>query len=205
MASIGDSTWTSPITGTQIKIYFDDNQDDNADLDLILQAENGADEDIIRSKAILLQTEPELNHGYYQKDDYLYTHSFEFHPMYLNWHVNLSYQQLTQSDIERFQKTKRLSCIVSSKYFYPGHRKRTDFIKYCQLRDPTLFDVYGYTNDHHLTNYLGPLPVGEKDQGLIPYKYTFNAENNAIPNYFTEKILDAILTETVCFIGVVQI
>ena len=38
-----------------------------------------------------------------------------------------------------------------------------------------------------------------KDDGLIPYKYTFNCENFELTGYFTEKIIDAILSETLIF------
>ena len=34
---------------------------------------------------------------------------------------------------------------------------------------------------------------------LFPYQYTFNAENHSIPNYCTEKLIDAILSECLCF------
>ena len=35
----------------------------------------------------------------------------------------------------------------------------------------------------------------KKENGLFPYYYTFNAENNKIHNYFTEKLVDGILSE----------
>ena len=41
--------------------------------------------------------------------------------------------------------------------------------------------------------------IVDKADALLPYRYTFNAENSLEPNYFTEKILDAILCECLCF------
>ena len=48
-------------------------------------------------------------------------------------------------------------------------------------------------------NYKGTLPPYKKDDGLLPYKYTFNVENMKLPGYHTEKLIDAILCETLCF------
>ena len=41
--------------------------------------------------------------------------------------------------------------------------------------------------------YLSDLPPNKKDEALFQYKYTFNAENNSIPGYFTEKLIDGII------------
>ena len=43
-------------------------------------------------------------------------------------------------------------------------------------------DVYG-SDRFGYKNYKGKLPMYEKDEGLFPYKYTFNCENNSIKNY----------------------
>jgi hypothetical protein len=50
-----------------------------------------------------------------------------------------------------------------------------------------------------LKKYRGSIPGFCKDPGLIPYKYTFNSENSDEPGYFTEKIIDAIVSECLCF------
>jgi hypothetical protein len=34
---------------------------------------------------------------------------------------------------------------------------------------------------------------------MFPYKYTFNVENHSIKNYYTEKLIDGILAETLVF------
>src|SRR5439155_17580561 len=71
----------------------------------------------------------------------------------------------------------------------PGHRLRADFIRHLE-RAGTDIDVYGWDSK--------PL-VPYKDDGLLPYRYTFAAENTFERNYFTEKIVDAILAECLCF------
>ena len=46
---------------------------------------------------------------------------------------------------------------------------------------------------------MGPLPPHDKNGGLLQYKYTFNAENHSIRNYYTEKLIDGILAECLVF------
>ena len=58
--------------------------------------------------------------------------------------------------------------------------------------------VYG-SNKFLWNQYNGSLPYHKKDEALLPYKYTFNVENNSIKNYCTEKLIDGILSETLVF------
>lgn len=55
-------------------------------------------------------------------------------------------------------------------------------------------DLYGTAPEA-----LEALPLYQKDRGLFPYKYHFACENHRIPNYVTEKLYDAILSECLCF------
>ena len=129
-------------------------------------------------------------------------------------------------DIDALDKIKTrgavLSTVQSSKYTDPGHKKRIDFLKcYERLLDaqqkqahprklgaskpsaPVLVlpavDIFGYDNVHGFQSYRGALPVWGKNDALVPYKYTFHAENQSLHNYYTEKIVDALMTETLCF------
>lgn len=97
---------------------------------------------------------------------------------------------------------KVLSVVVSTKNFDEGHILRLNFIK--KLDDlskegklPFELHVYGTKTDFH--NYKGTLPTNKKDNGIFPYRYHFNAENNSIRNYVTEKFTDAILGECLLF------
>jgi hypothetical protein len=82
-----------------------------------------------------------------------------------------------------------------------GHKLRIDFLKYIEEQnDPDVsVDIFGKNNNFQFKNYRGELPYHHKDEGIAPYKYTFIAENCSTNNYFTEKIIDAILGETLCF------
>lgn len=118
------------------------------------------------------------------------THATEYNN--LEWHLSLSCDELLKHTPT---KPKIMSAIVSAKYTDEGHRLRTDLLK-CVEQHMDI-DVYG-TNGT-FSSYRGPLPPHCKDDGLFPYKYTINAENNAVPNYLTEKLIDAVLSETLCF------
>ena len=113
----------------------------------------------------------------------------------LEWWLSLDQVKLLD---HRPVKTKgnTVSAIVSDQYQYEGHRLRVDFCKYAEQNGLNM-DVYGWNNTHGFSSYRGPLE--SKDAGLFPYKYTIAAENTSRPNYFTEKLVDAILSETLCF------
>lgn len=110
------------------------------------------------------------------------------------WHLSKNCEEL-----KTFQpvKTKIFSTILSDKYKDPGHVKRVDFVKYLDKKGIEI-DVYG-NNKWDYKNYKTALPYHKKDEGIFPYKYTFNCENHSISNYFTEKLIDGILGECLTF------
>lgn len=112
----------------------------------------------------------------------------------LEWHLSKTYTELMNNIIVKTENNI-LSTILSNKYNDPGHKLRVDFVKFLENNNVNVH-VYG-NNFFNYVNYKGSLQY--KDAGLFPYKYTFNAENNSIHNYFTEKIIDAILSECLCF------
>ena len=92
-------------------------------------------------------------------------------------------------------KSRLLSAVVSSKSMFPPQVERLTFVTeyLSRLRG---FDHFGRGR------LAGPAYRGEvvdKADALLPYRYTFAAENWREPNYFSEKILDAIVCETLCF------
>lgn len=116
------------------------------------------------------------------------------------WHLSKTYQELIRES-ERVSKTKILSAILSGKYSDPGHIKRVDFVKFIEKKwskSPLHIDVFG-ENKFNYTHFQGSLPYHQKDDGLFPYKYHVTAENHSIPYYYTEKLIDGILSETLVF------
>jgi GR25 family glycosyltransferase involved in LPS biosynthesis/GT2 family glycosyltransferase/tetratricopeptide (TPR) repeat protein len=114
------------------------------------------------------------------------------------WQLRATYHELKTTAIE---KTRVLSTICSSKYFDPGHIARVDFLRYLEAKDDDVVrvDIFGHENSLGFQSYRGPHPPGDKDAALLPYKYCFLAENNQEPNFITEKLWEALLTETLCF------
>ncbi len=155
----------------------------------------------IPSKTIVFRMEPDLNHPrwndwYLSKSDFLWFLDFDNHRNNTEWHLGSSYKEL--SCIPPIIKTKTISSIVSSLYQMPGHKLRIDFLKYLQSCKFDI-DIFGHTNEHNFQPHCGSLPHANKIDAIFPYKYTFIAENCDLKNYFTEKICDSILGETLCF------
>ena len=121
-----------------------------------------------------------------------------YHDVHYNnneWHLSKNYDQFMTEEIVKTKDV--LSTVLSEKYFDPGHVKRVDFVKFLENKGLTV-DVYG-SNKFGWNNYMGELPHHQKDNGIFPYKYTFNVENHSIRGYYTEKLVDGILGECLVF------
>jgi len=114
----------------------------------------------------------------------------------LEWHLSKTYTELLETSPQK-KFDKILSTILSRKYNDIGQIKRIDFVKFLDKKEFPV-DVYG-SNHWNYSRYKGELPYHNKDDGILPYKYTFNCENNSIPNYLTEKLIDGILGECLTF------
>lgn len=114
------------------------------------------------------------------------------------WHLSLDWCNLQKDDIVKNKDySKIISVIISGKYTDIGQIKRVDFVKFLEEKG---IDIHIFGNNRfNYKNYKKPLPEYNKDEGLLPYKYTFNVENNQIPYYYTEKLIDGILSETLTF------
>tara|TARA_R100000742_G_C4278666_1_gene101792 strand:- start:3117 stop:4001 length:885 start_codon:yes stop_codon:yes gene_type:complete len=123
----------------------------------------------------------------------------------IEWHISPSYTDL-KNEIPDLTKTKTLSTVVSAKRKLPGHRARIRLLIY--LVDNLEIDVWGkghakkWISDSSPSRgrEMGELPFREKDIALFPFKYHLACENTpGERNYFTEKIVDGILSECLCF------
>ena len=156
------------------------------------------------SKSIVFRMEPDcstnpyFNNWYKNKEDFLYFLDGETNRNNSEWHLNWTYQDFLVKPIP--QKTKVLSSVMSSLYNMEGHKLRIDFLKYLEEHWADVpLDIYGKDNHFQFKHYKYPLPDHCKNEGIFPYKYTFIAENCCVDNYFTEKLIDPILGETLCF------
>ena len=164
------------------------------------------DINIDKSRTIYFQMEPHMyNHpekwGEWANPENLGLFFCGTHKNTLNmieWHISKTYNELENYQIIKNEEYNNVfSTVLSSKYVDIGQQKRIDFIKYIDNNN-SIVHVYG-SNNFLWKNYKGNLEYHKKDNGLFPYKYTFNCENNSIKNYCTEKLYDGILAECLVF------
>lgn len=83
-------------------------------------------------------------------------------------------------------KTQHMSLIASAKRDQEGHRLRHRVVAFARSSGVDV-DVVG----------RGYVPFGDKAEGLAPYRFSVVIENAREKNYFSEKLIDALLCETV--------
>lgn len=100
------------------------------------------------------------------------------------WHETRgAYDTIIQDDFET-EKTKLVSGITSDKMFTEGHRKRVAYFQ--RLQDSSFeVDIFG----------RGIKNFGDKLEVTASYKYHIVVENSSHPNYWTEKLADALIAE----------
>lgn len=111
------------------------------------------------------------------------------------WHLSKTRNELIHMTPTKTQGNA-VSAVLSNKYFDPGHIIRIDLAQKAQHE--LEWHSYG-SNYFKWKDYRGQLPLYSKDDAMFPYKYTFNAENTFLPGYYTEKLIDSILGECLCF------
>jgi GR25 family glycosyltransferase involved in LPS biosynthesis len=103
-------------------------------------------------------------------------------PMLRTWSVRRTFDQLREISVR--DKPRRLSWVTSDAAMLPGHRKRLAFLR--RLRPELAFDLYG----------RGFHRVYDKWDVLAPYRYSIAFENVCAPWYFTEKLMDCFVCQT---------
>ena len=191
--SKGNYTWNN------IQLVLDDH---DVDYFVILNHLRTNTEHIDPLKTIIFHMEPNMKHnsnlGEWSNPDpdkffRVCSHDNDYNNN--EWHLKKTYSQLKTEAITKSSNT--LSTVLSSKYHDIGHIKRIDFVKYLESNN---FPVHVFgDNKWNYKDYKGSLPYLQKDDAMFPYKYVFNVENNNIKNYYTEKIIDAILAECLIF------
>jgi glycosyltransferase involved in cell wall biosynthesis len=101
------------------------------------------------------------------------------------WHVKRQYQELEA--MEPLDKPKKLSWVTSNLRILDGHRYRMQFLE--KLRERVDFDLFG----------RGFNPIDDKWDAIAPYRYSIAFENVAAPLYFTEKLMDCFVCQTMPF------
>jgi hypothetical protein len=103
-------------------------------------------------------------------------------PMLRTWSVRRTIDQLRHDTVR--DKPRSLSWITSDVAVLAGHRARLDFLR--RLRKELPFDLFG----------RGFRRVYDKWDVLAPYRYSIAFENTRARYYFTEKLMDCFVCET---------
>lgn len=85
----------------------------------------------------------------------------------------------------KIEKSKKLSWVTSNLSLLPGHRARMEFLE--RIRGLVDFDLYG----------RGFKEIYDKWIGVAPYEYSIAYENTVADYYFTEKLMDCLVAETI--------
>jgi len=161
------------------------------------------------AKTIYMNWEPPNKGGYYLCDDYNVAKRILFNKdggcFPSIWFLDYSYDELKR--LMPIGKSKRLSCILSSKNKCKGHRVRHKFAKKMCEKYPEDFNLYGTiaqcpefkkfnVNEKDVQNITKLGKRGNflsKENSLYDYMFHLTMENVVMKNYFTEKITDALL------------
>ena len=97
----------------------------------------------------------------------------------------LGFDFFDQLSFQEKDKQNRVSIVASATTITEVHRLRSKFAQTVKDRLGDKADLYG----------RGFAPFGDKLDVLSPYKYHIALENLSVPHYWTEKILDAFLSD----------
>jgi len=163
--NIGDADYCIVLGGVQNNVKFD------------------------QEKTIYIKREPNFIRAFYPK----FEHSVIWENSHcgITWWLNKTYDELLSMPPPT--KTKKISCIVSTK-----HRHRENFVKRMMTHSGSKVDLYGRGHKKQLygEKYRGNLNYDGncKFLGLYPYEYTVVLENSQQKNYWSEKLADAYLS-----------
>ena len=99
------------------------------------------------------------------------------------WEQSYTKDYYELSAMPAVPKTKLLSVLSSNKAFTPGHAQRLAFVQALKQRFGSDIDVFG----------RGLRDVEDKWDAIAPYTYHVVIENGQFPDYWTEKLSDALL------------
>jgi hypothetical protein len=145
-------------------------------------------------KLSLLMAEPHTVHGKYYALLGLIRKKFTFvissYAAYANKYSNVLTMPVVESwvnpkyEVEQHKKTKKCSLIASKKRDLVGHRLRHTVASWAKINQPNI-ELLG----------RGYQSFENKEDGLLPYHYSIVIENCQEADYFTEKLLDAMLCD----------
>lgn len=140
---------------------------------------------------IFLQREPEQVQGMLRinKNKFIKYLDYDSICPYVDWYLDNDYNYLSNLKYDDVKKTKQTpACIITSKSFTDGQRKRLEFLK--RIQNQIEIDFYGRPDISRLfRNYKG-IPefrnTSTRDKSLLfEYRVSFSLENGSRKNFFT--------------------
>ena len=139
-------------------------------------------------KTIVIDIEPPYSSFYSDRNPGLvYKTKSGLEPLGWVIHLGIGYNKLNSSI--GVNKTKNISSICSKLMCHVNQTNRLDFVSDYKSRFE--LDIFGFYNNE--------LPLDRKYMGMLDYKYHIQAENFIAPFHASEKIMDSILAENLCF------
>lgn len=158
---------------------------------------NSTNSKIDYRRAILFHCEPSYISTEFFRNNHPYMFRYDvgkYHAVCFNF-IKTPYRDLLNHSPT---KTKDLSAVISHLYSQDNHVRRRDFLLNYLYKNFPQMDHYGKGFTLTGNNCYKGL-VTHKEDALFPYKYSFAGESVIEDGYFTEKIIDCILCETLCF------
>ena len=122
----------------------------------------------------------------FSSKDLLFNGLHKYHRNNVDWHLSKNVKELLDLKPEK-NKDNRISMVLSSRRDNVGHQMRLVLAhildELSEKDDIIKVDIYGLCKTENFSNYKKELPYYCRDEAIIPYKYHFMAENNAINNY----------------------
>jgi len=137
--------------------------------------------------------------NYFESKDLLFNGKHLYHRNNVDWHLSKDYSYFINNNSFDKIYNDKLSMVLSSRRENTGHEMRLTLAHILDEDKDIEVNIYGKCDKDNFKNYKYELEYYSRDEAIIPYKYHFMAENNSINNYMTEKIIDCILGETLCF------
>lgn len=164
---------------------------------------NGKKQEYDNKRTIYIHNEPERTRKTWDNWKLKETFLFDNKINSKSWHLDIDVNNLTK--IKKDLNNKNIiTCLTTDLNTFIGHKYRLNFLKYLDVLPqvnikPMIYGkkITGIYDQLNLKNYYGE--TKKRDDVLMNYYYHFMAENSSEKNYFTEKILDPILAETLCF------
>jgi hypothetical protein len=150
------------------------------------------------SRTVFFQMTPNMREWADPKaKDLLFCGTHDEHFNNNEWRISKTYSQLKSEPILKDASLdSSLSACFTDSYRSLGEIRRIDFAKFLEHKDFPIHVRGG--NKFEWNNYKGDVST-YTDNIFLPYKYVLSVEDVSVNGYFTDKLIDGILSECLVF------